>query len=100
MAEATRIAVVFALLASAGDASAAEREAIVGRDAYACASWAAWREYGQASLAPKGARASKACPIRIRVGRKVTVVEEDAGEGASEIRYGNKTWFVDSQRLD
>lgn len=43
---------------------------------------------------------NKLCPIRIAAGTKILVVDEDAGEGASEIRYRGKSWFVDSQRLD
>lgn len=100
MAETLRIGVVLVWLASAGSASCEERVAVVGQEAYACKSWAAWREYGQASLTPKGARMGRDCPIRIPAKAAVTVIEEDAGEGATEIRYKAKNWFVDSQRLE
>lgn len=100
MAETLKVGVMLVWLASAGSASGEERVAVVGQEAYACTSWAAWREYGQASLTPKGARMSKRCPIRIPAKAKVTVVDEDAGEGATEIRYRAKNWFVDSQRLE
>jgi len=79
---------------------AAERATKVSRDAYACVSWAAWHEYGLASLRPRGARMSKSCPLRLTPGTRVVVLEEDAGAGASEIRYRNANWFVDNQALD
>jgi hypothetical protein len=64
-----------------------------------CTSWAGWREFGQASLTARGARMSEHCPMRLTAGTKVVVVDEDAGEGASEIRHRGKTWFVDAQQL-
>ena len=90
---------VFALLAWT-PAQSAERATTVSRDAFACVSWAAWHEYGLASLTRRGARMSKSCPLRLAPGTRVVIVDEDAGEGASEIRYRHGNWFVDSQRLD
>jgi hypothetical protein len=87
------------LMAATGSATAAERSATITRNAFLCVSWAAWHEYGQASLTPKGARMSKLCPRRLSAGTKVVLVEDDAGEGSSRIRYRGKEWFVDNQRL-
>jgi hypothetical protein len=83
-----------------GAAAAAERTALVNRETAACISSAAWREYVQASLTRRGARVSDLCPIRIPARTRVTVVDEDAGHGASEIRHIGKTWFIDEQQLD
>lgn len=80
-------------------AASAERMTTTSQEAFACVSWAAWHEYGLASLRPQGAQASKLCPLRIAAKTKVIVVEDDAGAGASEIRYRGKNWFVDNQRL-
>lgn len=99
MPQMSKAAVFVAVLIAGAPAAAAERITTVSREAFACTSWAAWREYGQASLRASGARASKVCPIRIAARTKVVVVDEDAGEGASEIRYRAKNWFVDNQRL-
>jgi hypothetical protein len=92
-------ALILATLMSSAPAISAERLTTIGREAFACSSWAAWREYGLASLTARGARMSKLCPLRLAAKTKVVVVDEDAGEGASEIRYRGKSWFVDNQRL-
>ncbi len=81
-------------------AASAERMTTITQEAFVCTSWAAWREYGLASLTARGAQMSKACPLRIAAKTKVVVVNEDAGHGASEIRYRDKTWFIDNQRLN
>lgn len=94
-----KAAIAIAALTMTAPALSAERPTAIGRDAFACSSWAAWHEYGLASLTAGGARASKLCPLRLAAGTKVGVVEEDAGEGASAIRYRGKIWFVDNQRL-
>jgi hypothetical protein len=91
--------IVAALLAGA-PAAAAERAATVRQETFACTSWAGWREYVQASLTPRGARAGPDCPLRIPAKAKVTLVDGDAGAGAAEVRWRGRTWFVDSQRLD
>lgn len=93
-------ATILGALIAAGPACAAERITTTNRAAQACYSWAAWREYGQASLTARGAQQSKACPIRIPARAKVVVIDDDAGAGASEIRYRGKSWFVDNQRLN
>lgn len=100
MSSISKAAAIAAMLLAASPAAAAERMTTVSREAYACTSWAAWREYGQASLRPSGAWPSKHCPIRISARTKVTVIDEDAGAGSSEIRYRGKRWFVDNQRLN
>lgn len=100
MSQVSKATLLAIALITCSPLAAAERATRIARDAYACTSWAAWREYGQASLRPEGARASRLCPIRIAPGTKVVVIEEDAGEGASEIRYRGKSWFVDNQRLN
>jgi hypothetical protein len=103
MSPMTRAAVIAAALITLSPvtpALPAERMTTISRDAYICDSWAAWREYGLASLSPRGARMNKSCPLRLAARTKVTVVDEDAGEGASEIRYQGKSWFVDNQRLN
>ena len=87
------------LVAGTGSATAAERNTTISRDAVICVSWAAWHEYGLASLSRKGARTSRLCPRRLPAGTKVTLIEDDAGEGSSRIRYGGREWFVDNQRL-
>lgn len=96
----SKAAIIVVVLAGWTPAASAERAATVNRNTFACNSWAAWHEYGLASLRPKGARMSKACPLRIAARTRVVVVDEDAGAGASEIRYRGKNWFVDNQRLD
>lgn len=83
----------------AGPAWAQDRTATMVRATFACTSWAAWREYVQASLTPKGASMSRHCPIRIAAGSSVIVVDDDAGNGAAEIRLQGKTWFVDGDKL-
>ncbi len=83
----------------AGSAWAQDRMTTMVRATFACTSWAAWREYVQASLTPKGARMSRHCPVRIAAGSRVIVVDDDAGHGAAEIRRGGKTWFVDGDKL-
>ena len=103
MSPMSKAAVIAAALTGVGPcvpAAAAERMTTISRDAYICVSWAAWREYGLASLSPRGARMSKFCSLRLAAQTKVTVVDEDAGAGASEIRYQGKSWFVDNQRLN
>lgn len=67
---------------------------------FACTSWAAWREFTQASLTAKGARYGKTCPIRLKAGQKVEIVEDDAGAGASAVKADGKTWYVDNDKLD
>jgi hypothetical protein len=78
----------------------AEREARTTRAVVACTSWAAWREFGQASLTARGARLSGRCPTRLAARTKVIVIDEDAGAGASEIRYRGQRLFVDALGLD
>jgi hypothetical protein len=96
----SKVAVLPTMILSVSIAVAAERSAvIVDRDAFACTSWAAWHEYTLASLTPKGARVSKLCPIRLKTGTRVDVVEEDSGEGASRVKAAGKEWYVDAQRL-
>lgn len=95
--------VLIAALVLAGIAPAQaepERETTVGREAFVCTSWAAWHEYTLASLTAKGGRISHLCPIRLAAKTRVVIVEEDAGYGASEIRYQGKRWFVDNDRLN
>lgn len=93
-------ALVVAVVTLTAVPAAAERTTTVRRDAYACTMWAAWREYGLASLSPQGGRSSKLCPIRIAPGTEVVIVEDDDGYGAAEIRFRGKNWFVDSGRLN
>ena len=88
------------LVLSGSIAFAAGRSAVVDtRGAFACASWAAWHDYTLASLTPKGARMSKLCPIRLKPGARVEVLEEDSGAGASLVRAAGKEWYVDGERL-
>jgi hypothetical protein len=42
---------------------------------------------------------SKLCPIRLKPGTHVQVVEEDSGAGASLVKVSQKQWYVDAQRL-
>ena len=100
MSSRPRLVIVATILLATGAANSAERVTTTSQAAFACVSWAAWHEYGLASLSARGARASKLCPLRLPAGTKVVVVEDDAGEGASEIRYRSKSWFVDNQRLN
>jgi hypothetical protein len=100
----SKVALIFAALIAPtligwSPAASAERMTTISREAFVCNSWAAWREYGQASLTARGAQLSKACPLRLAARTRVTVVEEDAEAGASVIRYRGKTWFIDNQRL-
>ncbi len=94
-----KVATIVVVLIAGNPAASAERMATISREAFACVSWAAWHEYGLASLTARGARMGKSCPLRLAAGTKVVVVDEDAGAGASEIRFRRQNWFVDSQRL-
>jgi len=96
---AVRMLLLVLPLLAATRAAAAEPARTVAQDAFACVSWAAWHEYSLASLTPKGARSSRFCPRRLAAGTKVLLVEDDAGEGASRIRYRGQVWFIYSQRL-
>jgi hypothetical protein len=88
------------IILSTSVAVAAERSAVIdNQGAFACTSWAAWHEYTEASLTPKGAHMSKLCPIRLKPGTHVQVVEEDSGAGASLVKVSQKQWYVDAQRL-
>jgi hypothetical protein len=80
-------------------AGGVEGEAVVSRTAFACTSWAGWREYVQASLRPSGARSSAACPARIPAKTRVVVIDGDAGAGAAEVRWRGGRWFIDAARL-
>jgi hypothetical protein len=93
------VAMIIASLSVWAPAASAERMTTTSQEAFICVNWAAWREYGLASLTSSGAHMSKTCPSRLAAGTKVVVVEEDAGAGASKIRYQGKTWFIDNQRL-
>jgi hypothetical protein len=93
------VALIVSPLIAWTPAASAERVTTTSREAFVCVSWAAWREYGLASLTARGARMSKACPLRLAAKTKVVVVDEDAGHGASEVRYRGKTWFIDNQQL-
>jgi hypothetical protein len=42
---------------------------------------------------------SKLCPIRLKGGTRVEVIEDDAGGGASLVKAHGKTWYIDNQRL-
>ncbi len=95
----SKAAMIVVALIALTSAASAERMTTISRSAFACVSWAAWHEYGLASLTTQGAQMSKSCPLRLATKTKVVVVDEDAGEGASEIRYRGKNWFVDNQRL-
>ena len=87
------------LLASATGVMAQARMARVTQDTPACTNWAGWREWVQASLTPKGARPNKFCPSYLRKGSKVEIVEEDAGEGATSVRWQGKVWYTHGDRL-
>ena len=93
---------LLALQAGSGDAArAANPTAVITKGGtFACRSWAAWHDFTEASLTPAGARYGKDCPIRLKGGRKVEIVEDDAGEGASVVRAGGKEWYVDNQVLE
>ena len=96
----SRLAILPLLIVSTSAALAVERATVIDKGgAFACVSWAAWHDYTLASLMPKGARMSRLCPIRLKAGAPVEVIEEDSGAGASRVRAGGKEWFVDAQRL-
>jgi hypothetical protein len=99
MPVASRAIVLIAVMAWPASASA-ERATRTSQATVACVNWAAWREFGQASLTARGARMGELCPIRIPARERVIVVDADAGAGASEIRHRGKIWFVDAQALD
>jgi hypothetical protein len=68
-------------------AGAADPAAVIAKGGtFACTSWAAWHDFTEASLMPAGASYGKDCPIRLKGGMKVEIVEEDAGAGASVVR--------------
>jgi hypothetical protein len=95
-----RVVIFQPLFLLATMAVAAERTAVIDNTgAFGCTSWAAWHEYTLASLTSKGAHMSKLCPIRLKAGTRVEVIEEDSGEGASLVRAGGMQWYVDNQRL-
>jgi hypothetical protein len=80
----------------AGAAGGARQTAVITRSTFACTSWAAWREFTSTSLTPKGARYDKNCPIRLRAGLKVEIVEDDAGGGATAVKAHGKNWYIDN----
>ena len=91
-----------AIGAGSGDvARAGTPTAVIARGGtFACRSWAAWHDFTEASLTSAGASYGKDCPIRLKGGRKVEIVEDDAGGGASLVRAGGKEWYVDNQALE
>jgi hypothetical protein len=95
-----RLLTMAALLAASAPTMAAERVARVDRETFACKSWAGWREYSQASLTARGARANPHCPIRISAGARVTIIDGDAGSGAAEVEWRGRRWFVDAARVE
>lgn len=80
MASPFRALIALALTAWSAPAFA-ERETRTATATVACVNWAAWREFGQASLTARGARMGELCPIRIPARARVIVVDEDAGAG-------------------
>jgi hypothetical protein len=99
MSRTSKTVLLAAALIASTPAASAERMTTTSQEAFACVSWAAWREYGLASLTARGARMGQDCPLRLAARTKVVVIDDDAGAGAAEIRYRGKTWFIDSQRL-
>jgi len=99
MTHGVRAGLMILAMASGSGVNAAERKTSLSRETFACVSWAAWHDYTQASLTAKGARASKLCPLRIPGKSTVTVMDEDAGEGATEVLYQDKHWFIDADTL-
>jgi hypothetical protein len=93
------IAAPLALVALFHGAPAQAKTAVATQDTPACTSWAAWREWVQASLTAKGAGPNKNCPAYIDKGTKVEVIEADDGEGAATVRWRDKTWFTHADRL-
>ncbi len=91
------VRIAFLLMAlSASIAVAAARTAVVDSPGtFACSSWAAWHEYTLASLTRKGAHMSKPCPIRLKGGTRVEVIEDDAGYGASLVESPSQNFMWD-----
>jgi hypothetical protein len=87
------------VLTAGAQAHAAERETVVTREAYACTSWAGWREYNLLLFQGGIGRVNRHCPIRIPVRARVEVTDEDPGFGAVEICYRGRYWFVDGESL-
>jgi hypothetical protein len=59
-----------------------------------------WHDYTLASLTPKGASTNKFCPIRLKAGAQVDVIiENDNDTGASVVKVGGKTWWVDGSKI-
>jgi hypothetical protein len=73
---------------------------IVKGGTFACRNWAAWHDFTLASLTSAGASYGRGCPIRLKGGSKVEIVEDDAGAGASVVRSHGKEWYVDNQALE
>jgi hypothetical protein len=74
------------------------RPGVIKVETYACTSWGAAHEYTMQSLTPKGGQISKYCPIRLPVGAKIDVVNED-DDGYAVVTHRGKTWWVDGERV-
>jgi hypothetical protein len=90
---------ISALADPAAAPGGARQTAVITRSTFACTSWAAWREFTSASLTRKGARYDKNCPIRLKAGLKVEIVEDDAGAGATAVKAHGKDWYIDNSVL-
>ena len=74
------------------------RPGVIKVDAFACTSWGAAHAYTMQSLSPKGGQFSRYCPIRLAVGAKVDVVNED-DDGYAVVTHRGKTWWIDGERV-
>jgi hypothetical protein len=74
------------------------RPGVIKVETYACTSWGNAHQYTMQSLMPKGAQINKYCPIRLPVGTKVDIVNED-DDGYAVVTHRGKTWWVDGERV-
>jgi hypothetical protein len=78
--------------------SADARPGVIKVETYACTGWGAAHAYTMQSLTPKGGQINRYCPIRLPVGTKVDVINED-DEGYAVVTHRGKTWWVDGERV-
>jgi hypothetical protein len=93
-----KIGVLVIVLAIRTMTSADARPGMIRAETYACTAWGAAHAYTMQSLTPKGGQINKNCPIRLPVGTKVDVVNED-DDGYAVVTHRGKTWWVDGERV-
>jgi hypothetical protein len=73
---------------------------VITREAFACTGWAAAYAYTLASLAERGAKDNKNCPIRLsaETETKLEIIETDENNYVVVSVHGGK-WWIDGERV-